>query len=808
MSCALKVSESAGSTGTFLISGAGSAFNTAGTVVVGQSLLWRVATGDTLDYGSIGGAANGTMTLQAGGSATSSSLTIGSSGSGTVPRTTESATGQVVLDGIGSAWNIVRTAVQTGGRTLVALATGQSTNGSLEVRNGATMKVDGSSEPGEYSGLNLAAITAGATTSNAQGTITVKGTGSRLDLDGGIGFVNVGRGFGTTGTLTVSDGGFVGGSSNGETGLVYMNVGQGGGTGTVTVSGAGSLLRFNGRQSATNSDPTANLNGGSFLSIGRGGGGAAGNGIVNVTGGGRIEIDTTPLVLTNPNGQTGLYVGAFNGSTGQMTVSGPGSTLLISGGTGMAPYVGVGRDSGTGSLVISNGGRVEVSSLHTSVPNTGGSGYLPGDLSNFEIGRRTVGSGSGPTTGTVTVTGAGSQLLMSGNADAFIQVGRGVDATGTLNILNGGQTRSSAVFIGTESGSGALNMSGGHMVIDGVVNGGPTAGSGGGLGVGRGGATGVANVSNGSTISISSSAANPSVSIGGSSIAPGGTGTFNLSGGSALTVNGPNALIGVGRFENGTQAGIGTLTLSGAGTSAAATGSGAQVLLGSSSNTIGTVIVGAGASLSATALIGVAHDGTASTGGIGTLIVHGTATAADLIIGATGLVGGNGVINANVTNFGVINPGNTPGLLSINGNYTAGGAGSRLILEVESDGAGGFKTDEVRFSFGGAIDLAAQNVEFSFLGNTDPNAFQASGLFDIDTFVRQANASGAFSGLAAAAYAGVSFAARADAYTISNFTFSATGGAVFTATPVPEAQSWLMLAAGLMALGVAKRRAA
>ena len=48
--------------------------------------------------------------------------------------------------------------------------------------------------------------------------------------------------------------------------------------------------------------------------------------------------------------------------------------------------------------------------------------------------------------------------------------------------------------------------------------------------------------------------------------------------------------------------------------------------------------------------------------------------------------------------------------------------------------------------------------------------------------------------------------ATSDAYVISDFSFTATGGASFTATPVPEPETAAMLAAGLAALGWLSRR--
>ena len=92
-------------------------------------------------------------------------------------------------------------------------------------------------------------------------------------------------------------------------------------------------------------------------------------------------------------------------------------------------------------------------------------------------------------------------------------------------------------------------------------------------------------------------------------------------------------------------------------------------------------------------------------------------------------------------------------------------------------------------------------------GNTDPTAFQASGLFDIDTFFQVRQPDNSLQDLAPSLFNTATFTAEADSYTISSFTFSPVGGATFSAAPVPEPESWALLLAGLMVVGgVAGRR--
>ena len=144
--------------------------------------------------------------------------------------------------------------------------------------------------------------------------------------------------------------------------------------------------------------------------------------------------------------------------------------------------------------------------------------------------------------------------------------------------------------------------------------------------------------------------------------------------------------------------------------------------------------------------------------------------------------------------------------MEIAGGFTAA-AGSRMILEVQSDGHGGFATDHVIFGNGQTLDLSHLSVEYRFLGDTNPNDFEAAHLFGVDTFF-QVRSNGGTVNLAPQAFSGATFSAQADGYTITKVSFSATGGAVFTATPVPVPGTWGMLLAGLAVLASVAGKAA
>lgn len=814
LNCRTFIGNAAGSTGGLLVRGSFSLFETAGTVVAGQASVFRLSAGDSLDYGIAGGTTRSQVELREGGAARSSALVVAAPGGGTTARTgLERVISTVLVDGVGSAWNLVRDAAQTGARAVLAMATGSGTDATVNVANGGKIRVDGTAVAGEFTGINVAANAATSTGSSIVGRLNVAGAGSAIEFSGGRGFLNVGRGGGAVGELQVTGGGQVLGLGDGETGLTYLGIGRGGGTGTATVSGTGSLVRLNGVNSATNSDPGAVLNGGAFLSVGRSDSGIAGTGTFHVLAGGRAVVDTAALALTNPNGQTGFGIGWDAGSVGTVNVSGAGSQLLVMAGTGLAPYAAVGRNGGNGTLNITAGAEVRLSGARVSTPNPGS--YLPGDVLLFEVGRRTT-TDPLATLGQVTVGGAGSQLVLDGAVDSLLFVGRGANASGTLNVLSGGRVQSKALLVGDAGGVGTLTVNAGSVALGGLLAGGPSAGTGGGMTVGRGGGVATVNLGNGAVLSVDGgSAPSAGVRIGGNATVAGGTGTVNLTGGASMAITGPGAGLSVGAAGTSTDTGTGTLNLSGAGSSVSVTGAGARVLVGAAAHTSGTVNVGAGSTLATSGFIGVAHDGTASSSGSGRLIVNGQVNATTVYNGSNGYIGGTGTITGDVVNLGTINPGNSPGKLVVNGNFD--NRGGTLVLEVKYNPlTGEFEHDEIVFGTGASVDLDGSTIDFQFLDGTDPTAFIASGALDLDTFFKVLDSTAtevdiSSSALMADLFDAVSFSGSAGGYSLSSFSFDAATGSIdvtasASAVPLPATLPLALL--GLGALGLQRRRRA
>ena len=214
--------------------------------------------------------------------------------------------------------------------------------------------------------------------SGSTGEINVDGAGSTWTNNSNLYVGNYGDG-----TLNITDGGTV--SNNRYSAIGY----QPGSTGEINIDGAGSIW--------TNND---------YLYVG-----CEGDGRVNVTGGGTVSNNSWGSIGDN------------NGSTGTVTVDGPGSTWTNSSQLVVGNY-------GDGTLNITDGGMVSNSWSY-------------------------IGSVSS-STGTVTVNGANSTWT---NTD-YLVVGR--YGNGTLNITNGGAVSNSGGSIGYNSGGT------GEVTVDGT----------------------------------------------------------------------------------------------------------------------------------------------------------------------------------------------------------------------------------------------------------------------------------------------------------------------------------------------------
>ena len=520
----------------------------------------------------------------------------------------------------------------------------------------------------------------------------------------------------------------------------------------------------------------AYLDNASMLMVGDRGG----NGSLTLTRGSALDLGA--------NSQTaGMYIGY--GAASSVDTQG---SLLIDGGSALRfssrssdylnsdgyynynPYVMVGRN-GNGTLSIRGGSSLVIQGL---IP------VRPDDYNGTTL---VIGSGSSQhaagSYGMVQVSGAGSLLEVSGY-DAAIYAGASGGSIGQIAVLDNASLRTTLLQVG----NGSLNVDRASVSLNGQLTA-PSTGAGLLLGYGSN-AFATANLTRGSIVNIANSG---SAGAGLTIATLGGTGVLNASGGSQININ---AAPGLAYVKVGEDHGSnGAIILNNAGLNL---GDG-KLLLASGAGGNGSLTMSNQSALKA-GYVGVGSSEQGD-GGSARLIVNGSTLTANLLeIGGQGYVGGNGVLQAAIINRGTISPGNSPGTLTINGSFL-NASGGKLLLEIAGDGSGGYITDHLLFTAGGSINMTGMEVTFHFLGATDPTAFLASGEFNIDQFIAQ-QSGGALDHML---FGGISYAARADGYVLSNFRFSADGGASFTAAPVPEPSSWMLLMTGLGALAVAAR---
>lgn len=760
------IGNAAGSEALLTITGAGSNASFLRAFVVGGLAVFRPPI-ENFTFGTPGGTTRGRVEVLNGGSLTTDGGTLGAAPGGSSPLGTERSIAEMAIDGSNSVWHVTGGTLDNSG-AFVSTGTHRNAWATLTVSNGGKLWFDGRADV--FNGINL-------TSNRGRTDALVTGAGSQMLFTGDANVLQVGRSLGSA-SLQVLDGGMA-------SGMFYLSVGRDGSVGDLLIDGAGSKVLVNGTASAAANGNSAPA----FIDIGRNGTGA-----VTVSGGGQLLLEAKDALTNGP----GMNLGRDAASSGTLNISGAGSvvrlttqSVLPGGGPGESqnPTVRVGRD-GSGLLNITNGGKllIEGNAISTLVDRRSTALYI-GGVNDTTVGGR----------GIATVSGAGSEIRVTG-MDTFIGVGIGPQSNGQLTVSNQAVVSGIGMNVGRSGGVGVLKVDGAQLSFSGQQTAGNQSGA--FLGIGHAGGVGVATITNGSTVTMTNpGSAGASLTLGGTTPFPGGDGSLTLSGASRIDIV---AAPGLATLQVGRD-GSALMRVKGASTVNVGDG---NTFVGRLSGSDGTLLISEGSTLT-TGWLGVGRNKTGSgdvDGGTGTLVlINSTVNAQNIVIGTNGFLGGTGTINGTVVNHGIFSPGNSPGTVEITGGFTAA-SGSRVVLEVQADGNGGFTTDHVIFGNGQALDLSGLNVEFRFLGSTDPTAFLASSHFDVDTFFQQRSAGGGTVDLAPEAFAQASFSASADAYAISNFSFSATGGAAFSATPVPEPGAWMLLAAGLGLVSARARR--
>jgi len=666
----------------------GNATGTSGTVnVTGGATNNTPAAFNVSGTLQIGGTGAGNLTVQAGtGTNSGASLSnglwfVGNSGG---------SAGSLTITGAGATW----TSSSFGG-----IESATATPSSVQILNGAVA-------------TGASVLDIGFAAGN-KGSLKVDGAGSSLTLGSFLRIGGFGAGSGGTGSITISNGGSVS-----DTGAFIGNSTVPAGIGTALVTGTGSTW--------TNS-----------------GFGGVGNGSLNIQNGGVVSF----------TGGSSFTIGDSAGTAGTVLVTGTGSALNI------GSFGGVNH----GSLNIQNGGVVTVGASFGAGNNGGpaaailvtgtGSALNMGTFSGVESANATpssfqilsggVASGTSMNiasdannSGSMTVDGAGSKW----NGSSFMSVA--FNGSGSLTISNGGAATGSLLIVGGAKAGGVQGTGNGTMLVTGAGSSWTGTAQ---VQVGNGG-TGALTVTNSATLTTALGASARSSGLIGIN---GGTGTATISGGASWNQN--------GGLQVGASGGTGFLNVMSGGSVTSAGGNIGFIPAGAAAAGVGTVVVtGAGSVWDNTASLstcGAGCDNNLNVGVVGTgplsetLTVNngGLVKAATVNVGPNGLLSGNGgTVQGNVVVDGVVRPGNSPGVLNINGNFTLNSPDGKLTFVVAGPTAGS-QYSQLNITgtgtFNGLIDIIftnsfapSQGEVFNFiptmggLGTSNP-MFLIEGLF-------------------------------------------------------------------------------
>jgi T5SS/PEP-CTERM-associated repeat protein len=424
--------------------------------------------------------------------------------------------------------------------------------------------------------------------------------------------------------------------------------------------------------------------------------GRYGDGAINVTGGAGVKVTQDAML------------GEYAGSSGMANVSGAGSTWT----NGFSSLFGSGfltvGSAGAGTLAITDGGFVSSNAGSSMGSATGSNGLatVDGAGSTWTVVRNLHLGVSGSATLNVAHAGQVNVERDFGVSAGDIYVGDVSGSTGEINVTTGGQISSgqfdnnmlSTVHVGTLAGSlGTVTVNGagskwnysGGLLVGELGNGTLTINNGGQV-----------DSTNLLMIGAYGSIANGS----------GSTGVANVAGAGSKWIDTGNLYVG--------NAGIGTLNVSAGGQVSNSTG-----YIGNQSDSTGMASVDGADSMwtnNGNLFVGNTGTGTLYVTNFGTVAVGG-----QLVVGALGEVHGDGYIDGNLSNGGLVSPGNSPGALHVAGNYAQSNTGK---LQIELAGTTpGSQYDQLLISGSATLD---GTLQAALLGGFAPHEGDSFNVLD------------------------------------------------------------------------------
>ena len=656
------------SSGPIIVTGAGSTFSTTSTLTLGGGSTTSVLLGGSVSAGA-------------------GTVNVGTSGDGVVNVSNGSFFdgGNLVVGLFGNAGSVTFSGGSTGAFSHldVDASSVAGTSGVLSIQSGSIV-----------TGTTLDIATNGFAN---DGTVLITGAGSTLTVTGSGGTtINIGAFANSTGTLHVNSNG----TFNSGLGLTIVHP-----TGTIDIDSAfyhsQGNLRIDGGKLTRNIPGVLSLNAGTTLTVQNGGdviidGAFTNNSASTITVTGAGSIFTTNSTLSVNGGSTlGILLGGDVSSgagtirigtsgNGAVTVDGAGSTLV----SGAAL---IGLNGSAGSLIFANAsaGALEAISVNDS-GGAGTSGLLQIQSGAVVTGTSLVLSdGLNASTGTVTITGAGSALTLNGASTAT--VGAASTSTGTLNVNSNGTFNSS-------TGLTTVNATGTIAIAGGTYN------------------------------------ANGSLTLNGGQLTRDAAGVFALDAGRTFRVQAGGDAVFTGGFANSTAS---TMVVTGAG-STLTTGGGALDIHGSS-----TLSVGLGGSVST----GGGNVTVGAFGGNGTMVVGGAGanlSGNTLNVGLNGNTGSLTFLSGGSGDFGVVRVAasgvaGTVGTLSIQTGATVTGTS----LAVASSPAA--TTGTIIISGAGSaltLDSALSSTIGAISGSSATLTVENGGTFTTSTGRTTVNATG------------------------------------------------------------------